>query len=110
MKKIILLGLIGFLLVYSWLPEFQSAPEDFVVVTAVPETQTVVDVIPEPEPETISVLAEVQIPELKCGEHKVCKQIDSCKAAKFYLNTCGFKNLDLDKDGVPCEGSKCPNK
>lgn len=108
MKKIILLSLIGFLLVYSWLPEFQSAPEDFVVVTAVPETQTVINIIPEPE--IISTPAEVYTPELKCGEHKVCKQIDSCKAAKFYLNTCGFKNLDLDKDGVPCEGTKCPYK
>jgi hypothetical protein len=27
----------------------------------------------------------------------------SCKEAKFYLEECGLKKLDRDKDGIPCE-------
>ena len=34
---------------------------------------------------------------------KTCAQIQSCDEAKYLLNTCGFKKLDKDKNGVPCE-------
>ncbi len=34
---------------------------------------------------------------------KYCKEIASCKEAKFYLEVCGHSNLDRDKDGIPCE-------
>jgi hypothetical protein len=27
----------------------------------------------------------------------------SCAQANYYLNTCGIKSLDGNKDGVPCE-------
>ena len=38
-----------------------------------------------------------------CGDKKYCKQMLSCQEAKFYLNSCGIKSLDGDKDGTPCE-------
>jgi hypothetical protein len=40
---------------------------------------------------------------LECGNKKYCKQMTSCKEAKFYLEECGLKKLDRDKDGIPCE-------
>lgn len=39
----------------------------------------------------------------KCGDKKTCKQMKSCEEAKFYLEKCGLKKLDKDKDGIPCE-------
>jgi len=39
----------------------------------------------------------------KCGEKKYCSQMSSCDEAYFYLNKCGIKSLDRDKDGIPCE-------
>ena len=39
----------------------------------------------------------------KCGVKRYCKEMTSCKEAKFYLNVCGVKRLDRDKDGIPCE-------
>ena len=40
---------------------------------------------------------------LSCGQKKYCKQMTSCKEAIFYLNECGLKKLDKDRDGKPCE-------
>ena len=37
------------------------------------------------------------------GEKRKCGQMSSCAEAMFYLNTCGLKHLDADRDGVPCE-------
>lgn len=37
------------------------------------------------------------------SEKKYCKHMDSCDEAYFYLNQCGRKRMDGDKDGVPCE-------
>ncbi len=39
----------------------------------------------------------------KCGDKKTCKQMTSCKEAKFYLEECNVQKLDKDKDGIPCE-------
>jgi len=40
----------------------------------------------------------------KCEKKKkYCKQMTSCKEAMFYLQQCGLKRLDRDKDGIPCE-------
>ncbi|MEM5557276.1 excalibur calcium-binding domain-containing protein [Aliarcobacter cryaerophilus] len=39
----------------------------------------------------------------ECKQKKYCKEIASCKEAKFYLEVCGHLNLDRDKDGIPCE-------
>jgi len=38
---------------------------------------------------------------------KYCKNMNSCEEAYYQLKTCGYKRLDRDKDGVPCE-SICP--
>lgn len=49
---------------------------------------------------------KVQQPSSKldgCGGKNYCKQMRSCQEAKFYLNSCGIKSLDGDKDGTPCE-------
>ncbi|WP_081826620.1 thermonuclease family protein [Persephonella sp. KM09-Lau-8] len=40
---------------------------------------------------------------LKCKNKKYCYQMKSCEEAKFYLNVCGIKRLDRDRDGIPCE-------
>jgi len=34
---------------------------------------------------------------------KYCSQMSSCKEAVYKLKTCGFKQLDRDNDGIPCE-------
>jgi Staphylococcal nuclease homologue/Excalibur calcium-binding domain len=34
---------------------------------------------------------------------KYCKDMYSLAEAYFYLNKCGVKSLDGDKDGIPCE-------
>lgn len=38
-----------------------------------------------------------------CETRKTCKQISSCEEAMHLLKECGFRGLDGDKDGVPCE-------
>lgn len=39
----------------------------------------------------------------QCGTKTVCSEMSSCAEAKYFLNQCGLKRLDGDKDGVPCE-------
>lgn len=39
----------------------------------------------------------------KCEGKTVCKQMQSCDEAKFYLKTCKLYKLDRDNDGIPCE-------
>ncbi len=36
-------------------------------------------------------------------DYKFCKNIASCDEAMYLLNVCGFKKLDKDNDGKPCE-------
>lgn len=38
-----------------------------------------------------------------CGAKTKCGQMDSCEEAQFYLEQCGVRSLDRDKDGIPCE-------
>ena len=38
-----------------------------------------------------------------CGGKRFCKQMESCKEARFYLTKCSLRRLDRDKDGIPCE-------
>ncbi len=38
-----------------------------------------------------------------CGSKRFCRQMNSCKEARAFLNQCGLGRLDGDKDGVPCE-------
>jgi hypothetical protein len=40
---------------------------------------------------------------LRCGTKRKCGEMASCEEARFYLEECGLKRLDGDKDGVPCE-------
>jgi endonuclease G, mitochondrial len=37
------------------------------------------------------------------SDKKYCKHMSSCDEAMFYLNQCGRKRMDGDKDRVPCE-------
>jgi endonuclease YncB( thermonuclease family) len=39
----------------------------------------------------------------RCGAKRTCREMASCEEAKFYLNVCGFKRLDGDGNGIPCE-------
>lgn len=38
-----------------------------------------------------------------CGGKRVCRDMDSCDEAYFYLEQCGMRKLDRDHDGIPCE-------
>lgn len=38
-----------------------------------------------------------------CNTKKKCSEMASCTEARFQLQECGFKGLDRDGDGVPCE-------
>lgn len=37
------------------------------------------------------------------GYYKYCRDMSSCREAKYYFNQCGISRLDGDNDGVPCE-------
>ena len=39
----------------------------------------------------------------RCQGKRFCKDMTTCEEAQFYLATCGWKRLDHDGDGVPCE-------
>lgn len=45
----------------------------------------------------------------QCGGKTYCREMTSCAEAYFYLQTCGVRRLDADRDGVPCEISHCPH-
>ncbi len=38
-----------------------------------------------------------------CGGKNICRDMDSCDEAYFYLEQCGMRKLDRDHDGIPCE-------
>jgi hypothetical protein len=40
---------------------------------------------------------------MQCGTKHKCSQMTTCKEAYFYLEKCGIKRLDRDKNGIPCE-------
>ncbi len=55
---------------------------------------------------TISLKSMKKIPSkpvYSCQKKKTCSSISSCDEAYFYLGSCGFSNLDKNKDGIPCE-------
>ncbi|MCK4494468.1 MAG: excalibur calcium-binding domain-containing protein [Methylococcales bacterium] len=49
-------------------------------------------------------------PAYSCAGKTKCPQMNSCKEALFYLNQCGVKRLDYDKDMIPCEKTHCSIK
>jgi hypothetical protein len=38
-----------------------------------------------------------------CSGKTVCREMNSCAEAKFYLKECKAQSLDGDFDGIPCE-------
>jgi endonuclease YncB( thermonuclease family) len=44
------------------------------------------------------------VPSFQCGVKTYCREMVSCREARFHLETCGLSRLDGDGDGVPCEG------
>lgn len=42
-------------------------------------------------------------PDEECGSKRYCREMTSCKEARFYLQKCGLNRLDGDGDGIPCE-------
>ena len=47
--------------------------------------------------------AKLPVAEVDCSAKRYCKDMSICDEAKAYLTQCGYKNLDRDGDGVPCE-------
>ncbi len=47
--------------------------------------------------------ANKQAGKYSCSGKTVCREMNSCDEAYFYLKQCGLGRLDRDKDGVPCE-------
>ncbi|MGA1181693.1 MAG: excalibur calcium-binding domain-containing protein, partial [Marivivens sp.] len=39
----------------------------------------------------------------RCGDKRYCKEMRDCAEARFYLEECGVKTLDGNRDGTPCE-------
>jgi endonuclease YncB( thermonuclease family) len=39
----------------------------------------------------------------ECATRRYCRDMRSCDEAMFFLQVCGFRSLDGDGDGVPCE-------
>jgi endonuclease YncB( thermonuclease family) len=38
-----------------------------------------------------------------CGAKRTCKEMTSCAEARFYLDRCGIRSLDGNRNGTPCE-------
>ncbi len=53
--------------------------------------------LPKKEQPTTSIQS------FKCTPRKTCDRMSSCKEAYYHLKKCGKKNLDRDRDGIPCE-------
>lgn len=43
------------------------------------------------------------ITQYTCEEKTRCEQMSSCEEAKYYVQVCGMKQFDKDRNGVPCE-------
>ena len=56
-----------------------------------------------PEPETARRSRSASGGGYSCGGKTVCRQMNSCAEANYYLNQCGLGRLDRDNDGIPCE-------
>ena len=39
----------------------------------------------------------------RCAGKRTCREMVSCREARFYFTQCGKQRLDGDKDGIPCE-------
>jgi endonuclease YncB( thermonuclease family) len=52
---------------------------------------------------TQSKAASVTPTDMQCGRKLRCAQMVSCEEARFYLERCGVKSLDFNRDGEPCE-------
>ncbi len=61
---------------------------------------------------TVEKVAPLELikPDYRCGQKTKCPQMKSCEEALFYLNECGVKRLDYDKDTIPCEKTHCGTK
>ena len=61
---------------------------------------------------TVEKVAPLELikPAYSCGQKSKCPQMKSCEEALFYLNECGVKRLDYDKDTIPCEKTHCGTK
>jgi len=55
----------------------------------------------EPEVKVLNDLFPA--PSFSCEPKKKCGEMDSCEEAHYHLQQCRRKNLDRDKDGIPCE-------
>jgi endonuclease YncB( thermonuclease family) len=73
-----------------WSESFPVAPWDWRHGQMRP--QSVIGIPNQPSEETF-----------KCGTRHFCREMNSCKEAKYYLHNCGVSSLDGDGDGVPCE-------
>jgi len=85
-------------------------PKRVVKATPKPKPKRVVKAKPKPKPKPKRVVKAKPKPKrvIKAtrtckSNKKYCKHMSSCSEARFYLNTCGRKRLDRDKDGIPCE-------
>lgn len=56
-----------------------------------------------PDASTESVAPPSKAAAFRCGEKKLCREMESCAEARFHLAQCGLSRLDGDGDGVPCE-------
>ncbi|MCP5449740.1 MAG: thermonuclease family protein [Gammaproteobacteria bacterium] len=56
-----------------------------------------------PTPATTTPATTTANGSFSCNGKRYCREMSSCEEAKFYLNTCGVRSLDGNKDGVPCE-------
>jgi endonuclease YncB( thermonuclease family) len=41
--------------------------------------------------------------DFRCGAKQTCREMQSCREARFHLERCDLQRLDGDRDGVPCE-------
>ena len=104
MKEILLLILV-IIFAFIWTNQPQRfSPE----ITPVKQKITPLKLSVKPINKINPALPENLIsPDYQCKGKTTCSQMNSCKEAKFYLQTCHLKKIDADKDGIPCEGRWC---
>ena len=59
--------------------------------------------VPKMKQKTRTLFNTASSTRFKCEGKTVCKQMQNCAEAKYYLKTCKLYRLDRDNDGIPCE-------
>lgn len=87
---------------YERQPSLETKAKPKPVVSSSPRNNKLNKAKVQPKP-AVSKKKDSQGVSFTCGTKRTCGQMRSCAEARFFLNQCGVRRLDGDKDGRPCE-------